>query len=215
MADDAQTSAEAAREGPAPAEEPTGAKLAARRLLVVGTGAVAVTFLPFWVNWLRINHPDVERRIVLTRSAERFVTRAALTSVGGTVVEQDRWTEEPTVSALHVDLAEWAEAVVVWPASFNFIARFATGLADTPVMLALQCTTAPIGIAPALPPGGERSVAFRNHLAALRERENVTLVPPHPGRSATTGRSDASVAAPFPVLVAELARLERAAAERT
>ncbi|MGP4001045.1 flavoprotein [Streptomyces sp. 8N706] len=172
-----------------------------RRLLLVGTGALGVCSLPGWGGWLRENHPYLETRVVLTRQATAFVAPAALTAIGGKPLVHDVWPAEPQVTALHVELCEWADAVAVFPATFHFVSRFALGLADTPVMLALQCSSAPIGLSPALPPGGFQSHAMRSHLVALRERPNVVVADPELGRSVTTGVVGRGAAAPLPALL--------------
>lgn len=179
----------------------------ARRLLVVGTGAIGVAFLPFWINWLRLAYPDLETRVILTRAAERFVTRATLTPILGRPVLQDTWPEEPEVGAAHVDLAQWPDSIAVYPASLHFTARLALGLADTPTMLALQCTSAPIVLAPALPPGGATSHAYLRHLEALSGRANIAIAPPKPGFSVTTRQADASTVAPLSELIPLLEQL--------
>lgn len=198
--------------GTAP-EPPTapdgGPPTAPSRLLLFGTGALSVAFLPFWLNWLRASHPRTEVRVAVTRSAERFVSRTALGAILGGEVLLDAWpgtTDTPAPRLDHVELAEWPDAVAVHPAGLHFIGRFARGLADTPVLMALQCTRAVIGIAPALPPGAETAPAYRGHLEALERYDNVLVAPPHPGRSASTGRDDASVAAPLPTLLDLMAR---------
>ncbi|MGW3950387.1 flavoprotein [Streptomyces sp. NPDC004752] len=223
MADTADASSAPATESPAgpwtaPGQGPAPGQavppFTARRLLVFGTGALSVAFLPFWLNWLRITYPSTQVRVVVTRSAERFVSRAALRSLAGDEVLLDTWpdgTDSPSPSIDHVELAEWPDAVAVHPAGLHFLARFAQGSADTPVLLALQCTRATIGIAPALPPGAERGPAYRRHVEELGRYDNVLLAPPHPGRSASTGRNDASAAAPLPAL---LALIERHHAQR-
>jgi phosphopantothenoylcysteine decarboxylase/phosphopantothenate--cysteine ligase len=173
----------------------------ARRLLLIGTGAVNAAFLPFWLNWLTLSYPQLECQIVLTRSAEKFVTRSALTALAHREVLLDAWPDEPRVGARHVELVEWADAVTVFPATMHFLGRLALGMADTPALLALQCTPAPIALAPALPPYGWQSPAATAHVAALRERRNVVVVPPRPGPSVTTGRHDAWVPPPFPTVL--------------
>lgn len=178
----------------------------ARRLLLVGTGALSVAFLPFWLNWLRLNHPRTEVRIVVTRSAEKFVSRTALEVLADGPVMLDAWPEAAGPRIDHVELAEWPEAVAVHPASLHFVGRLAQGLADTPVLMALLCTRATIGVAPALPPGAEASPAYRRHVKELDQYGNVLVAPPHPGRSASTGRMDASAAAPLPALLALIER---------
>lgn len=183
----------------------------ASRLLLVGTGAIGAAFLPFWLNWCRQAVPHVSVRVLLTYSAERFVTRQALAAIGNEPVIQDRWPDEPQSSALHVELAEWAEAIAVHPATMHFLGRFAAGLADTPALLAAQCTTAPVGLAPSLPPGGADSPAYREAIETLGRRGNVVIADPKPGRSATTGREDAMVAAPLPLLLSHIERLRTTA----
>jgi phosphopantothenoylcysteine decarboxylase/phosphopantothenate--cysteine ligase len=184
--------------------------LGVRRLLYVGSGALSVAHTPLWVNWLRAGYPELELRVAVTRSAERFVSRGGLAPLVGGEVLLDVWPDEPVHIAPHVELAEWAQAVVVTPASMNFMARLAQGMADTPVMLALQCTRAPVVLAPSLPPGCLDSVPYAQHLAALAERSNITVVPPVPGVSSTTGRMDAALAAPVPQLLTALERLRLA-----
>ncbi|WP_234016833.1 flavoprotein [Streptomyces sp. LaPpAH-108] len=188
--------------GAAPAGQPPA--LGLERLLLIGTGSIGAAHLPYWVTWLRLYHPGVELRIVLTAAAERFVTRQALVPLAHAPVLQDRWPDEPAEQPLHVDLSLWADAVVVCPATLNYVARLALGLGDSPSVLALQCTGAAVAVAPALPPGGARSPAYLGHVRALRERDNVVVVPPVPGHSAATGRRDGWPAAPLPAVLREV-----------
>lgn len=171
------------------------------RMLLVGTGAIGVTFLPFWLNWLRMSYPRLEVQVVVTRSAQRFVTVDALTAVSGKTVMVDAWPDEPQPGARHVELAQWSDAIIVYPASLHYLARFALGLADTPTLLALQCTRVPVGLAPALPPGAETGPGVERHLARIEHHDNVVVAPPRPGPSASTGNNDAAVAAPLPTLL--------------
>ncbi|MFZ3499150.1 flavoprotein [Streptomyces sp. 5.8] len=191
----------------APPAEAPAPPFGAGKVLFVGTGSIGVMFMPMWLNWLRTAYPDTEVRTMLTRSAQRFVTRDALTAFAGGTVLQDVWPDEPEEGATHVELAQWPDAIVIHPATFHFVSRLALGVADTPLLLALQCTQAPIALAPALPPGGAESFAYRQHVAALAARPNVTVVPPQPGYSVTTGRPGATVATPLPAIIPALERL--------
>lgn len=165
------------------------------RLLVVVTGSATAAGLPAWLAWLRGAYPQLSVRVVMSRAAHRFVTPTSLELRLDTEVETDDWEE--CRGARHVTYAEWAEAVLVYPATFHFTARLALGLADTPVLLALQCTDALVAVAPSLPPGGLDSPAFQSHWAALAARPRVVLVPPTQGYSLTTGREDAWVPPPL------------------
>ncbi|MEU1456243.1 flavoprotein [Streptomyces avermitilis] len=178
-----------------------------KRLLLIGTGSSNAAFLPLWVNWFQVSYPQVEMRIVLTRSAQRFVTREGLSVLTNRVVFEDNWSEEPKARKLHVELASWPDAIAVYPAGMHFIARLAQGLADTPAVMALQCTAAPIALAAALPPGGWESAAMRDHLARLAPRGNVVVQPPVVGLSMTTGRSDGNQPDTFPNLLQSLEAL--------
>lgn len=168
---------------------------AARRLLYIGSGSLGVMFLPMWLHWLRLSYPAMEIRAVITRSATRFVTPTAIAMFSGNPPELDAWGDEPESTARHVDLAEWPDAILVHPASFHFVSRLALGVGDTPALLALQCTTAPIALAPAPPPGAVGSAAWRQQMAALAERDNIVVVPPKTGVSMTSGKANASTAA--------------------
>ncbi|MCX4673515.1 flavoprotein [Streptomyces sp. NBC_01381] len=170
----------------ASAKKPAPA-LGAERLLIVGTGALAVMHLPFWMNWLHVNYPDLDVQLALTRSAERFVSREGLTVMGSREVIADVWPDQPETSALHVRLADWPDAVAVYPAGMDFISRMAAGAANTPVLMALQCTRAPVVIAPSLPPHAELNPALQDNLRRLGERPNTSVAPGQPGRSSTSG----------------------------
>ncbi|MER7503404.1 flavoprotein [Nonomuraea pusilla] len=169
---------------PAPPPSPPGFS----RLLLVVTGSLAARNLPFALTLLRESRPGLSVRVVVTRSAERFVTRGALAPEAEEVLA-DEWPDD-AARARHVEWAEWAQVVVVYPMTLHFMGRLAGGLADTPALLALQCTRALVCLAPALPPGGVESAAYQAHWTALRARPNVVVVPPRPGVSTATGRPE-------------------------
>ncbi|MFJ2847631.1 Flavoprotein [Streptomyces sp. LamerLS-31b] len=163
------------------------------RLLYIATGSIGTMFLPMWLHWLRGAYPQMEVRCALTRSANQFVGSTAIAVTGGRPAIQDVWPDNPE-SATHVELSRWADTVLVHPATFHFTARFALGLADTPLLLALECTSAAIAVAPAPPPGADTSPAYRRHVHQLSQRPNVVVVPPKPGFSLTTGEPGPSAA---------------------
>ncbi|RZQ62987.1 flavoprotein [Amycolatopsis suaedae] len=176
----------------------------AGRLLLAGTGALSVALLPFWLNWLRELRPDVELRVVLTKSAHRFVAAEALSALSRSEVIVDDWAAQPPGRAVHVELAQWCETVVVYPATAHFLARFALGVVDTPLLLALQAVTGTIGIAPALPPGVAGSTAMKRHLDLITADPRVVLAPTGTARSTTTGREESGSLLPLPDLLARM-----------
>lgn len=187
-----------------PAPQPAAPAFHAKRLLYITTGGIQAMLLPTWMSWLRTQYPDTEVHSVLTPSARRFVGTTAVAAAGGRgLPTTDAWPEEPD-RALHVDLASWPDAVLVHPATMHFVARFSLGLADTPALLALQCTRAPIVICPSLPPGGHLNAAYQRHILELSERDNVTVLPPVNGVSITTGEEGIGTAAYLPHAIAAL-----------
>ena len=173
------------------------------RLVIVCTGSINAAFLPWSIGWLRTRAPQIDFRLVLTRSASRFVSPDALSVIAARPVQTDAWPETFT-TAPHVELAEWADAFAVYPASAHYLARLAAGLADTPSLLALQCTNAPVAVAPALPEGLWETKLMQRHVATITERDNVTVVCPEPGRSWTTGRQSLAIPPPFPRVLRRL-----------
>ncbi|RSS03215.1 phosphopantothenoylcysteine decarboxylase [Streptomyces sp. WAC04189] len=184
------------------APDPTGvADPGFRRVLLVGTGALGVAFLPFWTNWLGNTFPEMEKRVVLTRSARRFVSADAISALCGKDVVTDDWNEAGPGAAPHVELARWPDLVLVHPATMHFVARYALGLTDTPLLCALQSTSALVGMAPSLPPGAQLSPVVQGHLETLRARPGVVVAPTVPAVSASTGETEDGGAAPLSELM--------------
>ncbi|MET3804683.1 phosphopantothenoylcysteine decarboxylase/phosphopantothenate--cysteine ligase [Nakamurella sp. UYEF19] len=173
------------------------APLGIDRLLWLVTGSVAAADVPFLVRWVRLGHPGLQLKVVLTRSARRFVTPEAVASRLGAEPESDVWAETGSQTP-HVDWAQWAQAVLVYPATFGVVARLALGLADSPAVLAAHCSGGPLVIAPALPPGGLESAVLQEHWQKLADRPGVALAPCRRGESAADATATAWAPAPFP-----------------
>ncbi|PBC64023.1 hypothetical protein BKI49_09970 [Streptomyces sp. Tue6028] len=174
-------------------------------VLVVGTGAIAAAHLPTWISWVRTVHPEVQLRIVVTRNATRFVSTEALRVLGDCEVIEDQWESIPGhYRAFHVEIAEWADATLVYPATMNFLTRFSIGMTDTPALLALQCTEKPVVVAPSLPTGAAGSPPVTRHLATLEAARNVTVLPTVNGFSVGTGGKTPGAPVPFPQAWEEL-----------
>ncbi|MFC9635107.1 flavoprotein [Streptomyces mirabilis] len=164
--------------------------------------------MPFWLTWLNEVYPNLQVKVVVTPSAERFVTLQGLSSHRFGHALRDEWPLDDS-HARHVEWAEWADGVLVYPTTFHFLARLALGLADSPALLAAQCTSVPVVVAPGLPPGGWQSPACAGHVAALSTRSNTAVVSPRPGISKTTGRPDAWAPALMPEAIRVLEGVRR------
>ena len=166
-----------------------------RRLLVVVTGSPSAADMPACLYVLRQLRPELQIRVVLTRSAARFVTPTALQHRVVTPVLSDSW--ETTDTPVHVELAAWAEAALVMPATLDYLSRLARGGGDSPSVLALQCTAVPVVVAPGLPPGAVEGPAYRAHWEALTARPNTAVLPPVEALS--VGAGETFVGAPGPI----------------
>ena len=91
-----------------------------------------------------------EVRVVLTSAATEFVTPLALQAVSGNEVRRDLFDHEAEAGMGHIELARWADAIVIAPASANFIAKLSKGLADDLSTAICRASEAPILIAPAM-----------------------------------------------------------------
>ncbi|MCX4880360.1 flavoprotein [Streptomyces sp. NBC_00847] len=177
-------------------------------VLVVGTGAIAAAHLPTWISWVRAVQPEVDLRIMVTKSATRFVSAEALRVLGDCEVILDQWDCVPNhYRAFHVETAEWADATLVYPATMNFLTRFSIGMTDTPALLTLQCSEKPVVIAPSLPSGAAGSPLIAQHLTTLKERKHVTVLPTVSGFSVGTGERTPGAPVPFPQAWEELGQV--------
>ena len=117
--------------------------------IVLGiSGGIAAYKTPELVRRLRERGADVQ--IVMTASAEEFVTQTSLQAVSGRPIRSNLWDKEAEASMSHIELARWADLVLIAPATAEIMARLAGG--GAPDLLATLClaTEAPIAIAPAM-----------------------------------------------------------------
>jgi|TARA_B100000315_G_scaffold256724_1_gene303363 phosphopantothenoylcysteine decarboxylase/phosphopantothenate--cysteine ligase len=132
-----------------------------------------------------------EVRVVMTRSAARFIMPLTLNSITGRPVESSMWNMSSEFSIGHVTLAEVADVVVIAPATANIIAKLATGVADDMLTCTVLATMAPIILAPAMNDNMFLNPITQKNLAKLKARGFITVGPGY-GRLASgkigTGR---------------------------
>ena len=78
----------------------------------------------------RLIERGAEVQVVMTEAAQRFVTPMTFQAVSGRPVRSDLWDEAAEAAMGHIELARWAQLVLIAPASADFIARLAGGRAD-------------------------------------------------------------------------------------
>lgn len=177
--------------------------LHSRRVLLYTTGCIGAMFLPQWVNWCHETIPELELKVVVSRSARRFIAKDTLRVFAGDVLI-DQWGPDNPLD-MHIQLSEWPEAYLVHPASMSFISRLSLGLCDTPLMLAMQGSTRPIVVAASTPPNFVEGHVWEEHQQRLADRANITLIPPLAGHSAMRPGRSGSPATLFTEALSQLA----------
>jgi phosphopantothenoylcysteine decarboxylase/phosphopantothenate--cysteine ligase len=153
--------------------------LSGRRVLLGVTGGIAAYKACTLTRLLRAGGASV--RVVMTRSAERFVGSATFAALSEQPVYTDLWDEPGRV--LHVDLAHEADVVVVAPATANVLAKLAFGIADDLLTSTLLETDRPLVLAPAMHSGMWEHEATRRNVSTLAER-GARIVGPERGQLA-------------------------------
>lgn len=146
-----------------------------RRVLLGVTGGIAAYKSPDLVR--RLIERGAEVQVVMTRNAHEFVTELTFQAVSGRPVRSDTWDRAAEAAMGHIELARWADQIVIAPASADFIARLAHGLADDLLSTLCLATQAPIAIAPAMNQAMWRHPATRANVALLTARGVKVLGP--------------------------------------
>jgi phosphopantothenoylcysteine decarboxylase/phosphopantothenate--cysteine ligase len=148
-------------------ESPAAAvPLQGRRILLGVSGGIAAYKAPLLVRQLRDGGADVQ--VVTTRSAEQFVTATTLQAVSGRVVRNDLWDPQGEAAMGHIELARWADLLVIAPATADLLSRLAAGRADDLLTTLRLATRAPVLLAPAMNVAMWEHPATQRNLATLR-----------------------------------------------
>ena len=158
-----------------------------RKILLGVTGGIAAYKAPELVRQLGALGADV--RVVLTRGAGEFVAEKTLAVLSRHPVYTDLFDRDGEFPVLHVGLAEWAEAILVAPATAHFLGRVAGGLADDLLTAVMMSATAPAFLAPAMEENMLASGAVAANLQTLAAR-GYQLIEPETGplASGASGR---------------------------
>jgi phosphopantothenoylcysteine decarboxylase/phosphopantothenate--cysteine ligase len=139
-----------------------------RRILLGVTGGIAAYKSPDLVRRLREQGAEVQ--VVMTAAAREFVTPTTFQAVSGRTVRTDLWDAAAEAAMSHIELARWAELVLVAPASADFLARLAAGFADDLLSTLCLATEASIAVAPAMNRVMWANAATRANTATLQQR---------------------------------------------
>lgn len=146
-----------------------------KRILLGVSGGIAAYKSADLVRRLREVGADV--RVVMTRGALEFVRPLTFEALSGNPVRSELWDPNAEAAMGHIELARWADAVLIAPASANTMARLALGMADDLLSTLCLACEAPIAVAPAMNRVMWASPATQANLKRLIERGVKVLGP--------------------------------------
>src|SRR5215470_18008207 len=139
-----------------------------KRILLGVTGGIAAYKSPDLVRRLRERGAEVQ--VVMTGAAQEFVTATTFQAVSGRAVRTDLWDSAAEAAMGHIELARWAEIVLIAPATADFLASLATGQANDLLTTLCLATQAPVVVAPAMNHIMWSNAATRANVGTLTQR---------------------------------------------
>ena len=162
--------------------------------IVVGiSGGIAAYKTPLLIRLLI--KAGAEVRVCATRHALNFVTELTLQTLSGYDVYTDMFNRHG-YNVEHISLAQWADLVIVAPATANIIGKMACGIGDDELSTLLLATRCPVLIAPAMNTNMLHHPSVENNLSTLRSRQGIYLMPSPMGALACGTEGDGRMAEP-------------------
>ena len=144
------------------------ATLINKRVLLGVTGGIAAYKSADLVR--RLREAGAEVRVIMTAAATEFITELTLQAVSGHPVHRQLLDPEAEAGMGHIDLARWADVILVAPASANFLARLAQGRGSDLLSTVCLASRAPLAVAPAMNQQMWRNPATEENIRTLRSR---------------------------------------------
>jgi phosphopantothenoylcysteine decarboxylase/phosphopantothenate--cysteine ligase len=155
------------------------AAAAEKRRVVLGiTGSIAAYKAAELARYMITRGYSV--RVVMSESACRFISPLTFEAITGHPVMTEFWNETQPGAISHIALADWAELLLIAPASADFIAKLTHGHADSPVLAVALATKAPVLVAPTMNVNMYQHPQTQANVAQLKGR-GVLLVAPDSG----------------------------------
>ncbi|WP_115529352.1 MULTISPECIES: bifunctional phosphopantothenoylcysteine decarboxylase/phosphopantothenate--cysteine ligase CoaBC [Xanthomonas] len=169
-----------------------------RLLLCVGGGIAAYKSLELV---RRLRDAGAQVQVAMTSGAQQFVTPLSFQALSGQPTRTTLWDSAAEQAMGHIELARWADRVIVAPATADLLARLAHGLADDLVTTLCLATTAPLTVAPAMNHRMWLHPATQANIATLRGR-GVAVVGPDDGPLAEGESGPGRLAEPAAIIAA-------------
>jgi phosphopantothenoylcysteine decarboxylase/phosphopantothenate--cysteine ligase len=182
--------------------------LTGRNILLGISGGIAAYKTPLLVRRLRDAGADIQ--VVMTENAHRFVTAVTLQAVSGRPVRDDLWDEDAEAAMGHIELARWADLLMIAPATADTLSRLAAGRADDLLATVRLATCAPVLLAPAMNQAMWLHPATQRNLQILRT-DGCEIIGPASGAQACGDFGPGRMVEPEALCAAATDRLVRVA----
>lgn len=149
--------------------------LANKRIIVGITGGIAAYKGAEIVR--RLQDQNAEVRVVMTTAATEFIRPLTLQALTGHPVHTDLLDPDAEAAMGHIELARWADLVLIAPATANFISTMVHGGADDLLSTLCLATSAKIAVAPAMNQAMWSHAANQHNIELLKARETVVIDP--------------------------------------
>ena len=169
-----------------------------KRIILGVSGSIAAYKSPDIVR--RLQDLGAEVKVILTSGGREFVSERSLQTVSKNKVHDNLWDSEAELSMGHIELAKWADVVIIAPASANTIAKLCHGKADDLLSTVILATSASVMVAPSMNQQMYASLVMKDNLQLLQKR-GVRIIDPGFGEQACGDVGEGRLAEP-----AELAR---------
>jgi phosphopantothenoylcysteine decarboxylase / phosphopantothenate---cysteine ligase len=178
--------------------------MSGKHILLGVTGGIAAYKSPDLVR--RLIDRGAEVQVVMTASAREFVAPLTFQAVSGREVRSDLWDESAERAMSHIELARWADLILIAPATADFIAHLAHGMADNLLSTLCLASSAPVAIAPAMNRVMWANPATQANIAQLRAR-GVQVFGPDSGSQACGETGEGRMMEPADIAAATFAVL--------
>lgn len=156
-------------------------RLTNKRILLGVTGGIAAYKSAELVRRLQDEGADV--RVIMTRAAQAFITPLTMQALSGHPVHLDLLDTETETVMGHIELARWADLLLIAPATADFMARVASGRGDDLLTAVCLAADSPIALAPAMNQAMWGKSSTQTNLAKLRE-SGFSILDPDEGLQA-------------------------------
>lgn len=153
----------------------------------------------------------VSVQVVMTRAAQQFITPLTLQALSGREVRSELFDPSAEAAMGHIELARWADLIVIAPASADLMARLAHGMADDLLSTLCLASTAPLWLAPAMNQQMWEHAATQANVATLQQRQ-VRMLGPDSGDQACGETGPGRMQQPADIASAILAHFDLASA---